>query len=462
MLGLMLPGCQRSPVRYPTVEGPLAAGEGLRIGMVSSSRRFYDRRAIDSSIDAAYLLRDHVNQCGGVNRAPVSLALEYSDPLTRNKVAAVRDLLETHRVHGAIASLKDIESTRSLELMVESRVPVLLFNYYSTTAAAMSSLQQKLDSPQGYWGQLSPSYDDTIEALAQVIWSQGYTQVAIVRTDKPSDAQWAESLTRRFELLGGQRIEADSPIVMPHDDGVERWGREWEDYAESLLETDETGESDGDRPDEGFRFEPTQEERLAAWLEQDQTAVVVVLNRFASLSFLQAIAPLAAAEESMPIFWANWLEFRASFDLLAPKLNASKETGDRPTFTGIAGILPATVGDGFLDFKQAWTHRFEDEPPAGAAYAWDALAMFALAAEAAGSNGGSSLATHLRAIATPPGVAVTDVCEGLERLRAGEPIDFEGASGSLNLNSQGEVESQFNLWRITQDGQPGVIDRVSD
>ncbi|MGB3491158.1 MAG: ABC transporter substrate-binding protein [Elainellaceae cyanobacterium] len=448
-LCVMLSGCRRSPVLYPTVDGPLSAGEGLRIGVVSSSLPLDGRRSINASINATYLLRDRVNQCGGVNQAPISFVMEQADQLPRSELTAVKELIDEHQVHGAIAHLSSFDPSQSLKEFVESQIPALLFAYPSSVNDG-SSLEKLSQSSPGSLGQLSSSYQDSIEALAQVVWSQGYTQVAFVSVDDSFNQWWTETFTQAFEALGGQRVDAETPVFMS------RYSRSNGQEDSSAL-----GELNGDRPYRLFSFEPEQLALISTWLDQDQTALIAVLNRFRSLDFLEALAPLTVDQDSVSLFWADWLQFETAWDRMASDLNDAGASGDRPMLVGVAGLTPAVIGDGFPIFKQAWANNFSEEPPSEAAYAWDAASLFALAAEAAGNNGGSSMAAQLRPIATPPGIVVTDVCDGLEHLRAGEDINYEGASGSLNLNAQGTVESRFDLWRITPEGEPKIIDRVT-
>ena len=456
LLCLLASGCRRSPEVYPSVEGPLSNSEGLRIGLVSSFLPLYGRRASSVGVNASYLLRDRVNQCGGVNQAPISFVVEQADNAPRSEVAATRDLIDEYRVHGAIANLSSVEPQQSLGEFVSAQVPVLLFTHPSTVVdvTSLKMRAQKSQTSQHYLGQLSPSHENLSQALAQVIWGQGYTQVAFIRVDNASSEQWADNFTETFEALGGQRVDTENPIFVPRYSNFQR-----QINSALNVESDEAS-AEGDRLIEPFRFDSSQSVQLSAWLDQEQTAVVVVLDRFRSSDFLQALDPMAATRESVSLFWADWLELKAVWNRRATDLTDSSDS-DRPWLTGAAGLTPAIVGDGFSTFKQAWVSHFDEAPPAEAAYAWDAASLFALAAEAAGSNGGSSIATHLQAIASPPGIVVTDVCEGLKHLRAGEEINYQGASGALNLDAKGTVESRFDLWRISPENELKIIDRVT-
>jgi len=94
-------------------------------------------------------------------------------------------------------------------------------------------------------------------------------------------------------------------------------------------------------------------------------------------------------------------------------------------------------------------------------HSYDAAALIAIAAEAAKSGTGEAIKGKLREIANAPGVEVTDVCEALKLVKAGTDIDFQGASGNLNLDDYGDIKGSYDVWTFTPEGKIKVIDRVS-
>jgi hypothetical protein len=56
----------------------------------------------------------------------------------------------------------------------------------------------------------------------------------------------------------------------------------------------------------------------------------------------------------------------------------------------------------------------------------------------------------LRAVAGPPGVAVHpgEWERAVELLAAGEEINYEGASGSVDFDKNGDVPGTFAHWRV--------------
>jgi branched-chain amino acid transport system substrate-binding protein len=71
--------------------------------------------------------------------------------------------------------------------------------------------------------------------------------------------------------------------------------------------------------------------------------------------------------------------------------------------------------------------------------AYDAVNLYALAIEAAGEASGKAIAESLRRVANAPGVVVHTFAEGAANLRLGYEINYEGASGSVDLDEFGNT-----------------------
>jgi ABC-type branched-subunit amino acid transport system substrate-binding protein len=108
---------------------------------------------------------------------------------------------------------------------------------------------------------------------------------------------------------------------------------------------------------------------------------------------------------------------------------------------GSKGTLPgldtATLGD--------FTDRLLEIDPSltdfsYAAESYDAVILIALAAYAANDTTGESIASYLQQVSggTGEGTKVTDFASGAEALAAGEQIDFDGYSGPITFDENGD------------------------
>ena len=96
---------------------------------------------------------------------------------------------------------------------------------------------------------------------------------------------------------------------------------------------------------------------------------------------------------------------------------------------------------------------------------YDAVIALALAAQAAGSVDGAAIRDHLQNIGGPPGRAVpgtpAGVADGLSLLTQEHEIDFDGASGTLDWDDNGDLRrGHIGTWRFTSDERIEELDAV--
>ncbi|MFE3836521.1 ABC transporter substrate-binding protein [Pseudogemmobacter sonorensis] len=106
-------------------------------------------------------------------------------------------------------------------------------------------------------------------------------------------------------------------------------------------------------------------------------------------------------------------------------------------------------------FSDAYEARFGEKPEPGfyQAETYDAFIAVALAIEAAGDASGASVDAYLTQVSGPEGTKVISFEEGRAALQAGEDIDFEGASGSLDFDEFGNVTiPATRMLQIAEDG----------
>jgi branched-chain amino acid transport system substrate-binding protein len=129
---------------------------------------------------------------------------------------------------------------------------------------------------------------------------------------------------------------------------------------------------------------------------------------------------------------------------------------------GFYGTAPARGnGQAFSTFQNRFLDKYKKDP-AGYAYTSNAYdAMYLLALSASWSLGtsntvtGLTLAEGLTKVST--GTTSTQLTNSnftylSAELAAGRSVNVEGASGPLDFDSQGEVSSPVELWRVTTTG----------
>ena len=86
--------------------------------------------------------------------------------------------------------------------------------------------------------------------------------------------------------------------------------------------------------------------------------------------------------------------------------------------------------------------------------------LMMLAAEASDANTGEGIKSKLSEVANAPGTEVSDVCEAMELIRNGEEINYQGASGNVDLDANGDITGSYDVWQVGEDGSLEVIDNV--
>lgn len=132
-------------------------------------------------------------------------------------------------------------------------------------------------------------------------------------------------------------------------------------------------------------------------------------------------------------------------DLTTPE--AIEAVGEK-IMEGANGELAAADPDspGAKAFAAKWKKQYGGEPGPYAPNTYDAVALAALAMIATGSTDGEKVASKIRELSAAPGKKVHTITEAATALKAGEEIDFDGASGPIDLDETGTAISSFEFY----------------
>jgi ABC-type branched-subunit amino acid transport system substrate-binding protein len=93
---------------------------------------------------------------------------------------------------------------------------------------------------------------------------------------------------------------------------------------------------------------------------------------------------------------------------------------------------------------------------------FDAVVLCYLAAVAAGSTDGQDMADQVQDISAPPGDAFTweQLPEAIEALQNGEDIDYQGASGPIDMDENGDATAGvYDIYEF-KNGAPETVDEI--
>jgi branched-chain amino acid transport system substrate-binding protein len=118
-------------------------------------------------------------------------------------------------------------------------------------------------------------------------------------------------------------------------------------------------------------------------------------------------------------------------------------------FRGTSPSAPEFMPARYPVWAARYQARYGSVPTLFAANAYDATYLVALAAQAAGISG-TAIRAHIRDVASPPGTAIgpAEWSLALGELAAGHKVNYDGASGSVNMNAFGDVPAGYIIWAV--------------
>jgi branched-chain amino acid transport system substrate-binding protein len=156
-------------------------------------------------------------------------------------------------------------------------------------------------------------------------------------------------------------------------------------------------------------------------------------------------------KEAIDVYKCNHFLFTdgTKSEALAADVGGDKLEGMMGTAPGMA------IGEAFLRFDADYTAEFGDFPKSPfIANAYDAAAVVGLAAYAVKVKNlpltPANIRDQLRTVANPPGTFIGpgEFELGFKLLAAGKPINYEGASGSVDFDEKGDVIAPIEVWRF--------------
>ncbi len=412
----LLAGCgggQQQATDSPSPDAsPAAAGEGLKLGALLPVTG--DLASIGQNMpEAVKLAVDEINACNGVNDKPVTLVSEDTQTDPTAGASAMTKLAEVDKVAGVVGSFAS--SVSSAAVTIASKNKVMLVSPGSTSPVFTE--QAKAGDFQGYWARTAPPDTYQAQALAALANKQGFKNVGTVVINNDYGVGFEQEFVTAFEKEGGKITDKDKPV----------------------------------------RYDPkaaTLDSEAAAAFANNPNAVAAVLYAETGSVLLQA-AYKQGLTEGVTILLTDGVY---SEDFIK---QVGQTTDGKSILTGALGTVPGANGQALEAFTRKWKEKTGKDVTAFVPHSWDATILLMLAAEAADANTGEAIQGKIREVANAPGTEVTDPCEAMELIRKGEDIDYQGASGNVDIDEYGDVVGSYDVWTVKEDGTTEVIDKVS-
>lgn len=355
----------------------------------------------------ALLAIEQINQQGGVFGEPILGFHEDSqtDP------AAARDaatkVVTTNQVHGIIGSTGSGQCLTVLEVAKANEV-------FEMSGSCTTPLLSDPEINEGWFARTAPS--DALQGVIGAYYAYqtaGFRDMAVVGINNPYGTGLADVFENTFETFGG--TITIKQIVTETTQGATTYVSDLDDI---------------------FATDPE-----AVYLVAYPPDGVLMYEEYLD----------GAYPDATWIFSEGLLSQSGFVDELDDRgRDVSPLIGTAP------GAYVGLAGPRFDDWSDVYEARWGHPPGLFDDNVYDSTFLMALAAEASGEASGAGIASMVQEVASPPGTVILpgEWEKALEELAAGNDIDYEGASGSTDLDDAGDpVISQYAVWGVDQDKQ---------
>lgn len=397
----------------PLVETPTHSG--LKIGAILP---YTGNLAVvgQPMIEVLPLVVDQINACGGVNDQNISLIVE--DDQSQSGVAAttLAKLIDNNQINAAVVGFVQGAAPSVVDVAVKNQIPILS----SAATSPVFTERAKQGAYKGFWARTVPSDIYQARALARLAIERRYKTASTLTIANDDGLSFEQAFTTTFEELGGTVLNQDFPARYdPKADAV--------DYYAAY----DAFSPPGGQPD------------------------VVVADLDASVgAALLKYAYEQGLNQGIQIMLSPSIQPRSFLE------QVGKGYDGKYILSGTMGIVPGAAGPAKDYLENLWKQSEQGKPGAFVPQTWDAIALIALAAQAAGSNDGAAIQQQLESVANPPGIEVTNICSGLRLIKEKQDINYQGASGKVDIDENGDVVANYDIWTIGDQGNVEVIRQV--
>lgn len=406
---LLLAACQPATdttTETPATDGTAATGEGGALKLATLLPLTGDLAQYGGPMqESAAFLVETVNACGGVMGQPIQLISADDETNPAAGAAAMTKLAEVDGVAGVVGAAGSAVSSAAVDIAVRNEVVQIS---PSSTSPEFTSRAANGEF-NGFWFRTAPPDTFQGEALATLATEQGVQTVAVLSINNDYGNGLVQSFVPAFKAQGGTVVNEASPTLYPPD-------------------------------------ATTFDSEVTAAFQNDPDAVMIVAYPETGSLILKAAYEQGLLDGDTKILLTDGMKT----DNLAELVGATADGSF--IAAGVLGTAPSAGGPAIEQFKEVYGGKFNRDPGVYDPNSWDAAAVLALAAEAAQSTSGAAIKDKIREVANAPGEEVTDICQALELVRQGQDVNYQGASGSVDFNDEGDVVGSYDVWTIGDDG----------
>lgn len=349
--------------------------------------------------DAAKLAIKEVNENGGVLGVNITEIVEDTATSENQAVDAANKLVKMDKVPAIIGTTSSGPSMAIMDITTGNGV---LQISSSNTAPDFTTYEDN-----DLFFRTCPSDALQGKAMARLAINEGYTTTSTLVLNNPYGVGFEAVFTEEFESLGGTVLESVKY-----------------DPAGTIFDS-EVGKVCKPEPD------------FVMLCSYPETGSVI----------------LKAAYEKGYTIDIDWLLSEGLRDETLAEMVGKDVTGNY-IIAGLKGTTPdpRVAGPAYENFKQKYEAEYEKEVTTYCSNSYDAAVLVALAIEKAGEATGTAIKDAMREVANPPGEEVTNISKALALIRDGKDINYQGASGEITFDENGDVSGAYCIWYIAENG----------
>lgn len=370
--------------------GPDDQGDRIRIGVMLSTTGPLAELGT-AQLDAARLAVEEINASGGVMGKKLSIVLR-DDGADRRKADRAIDALLAEQVPVIIGTVSSTFTQRAAEKAAESAVVI------SGSASAIV----RSDKQKGTLFRTCSSDAGEGRLLAARARDRSLTRAAILHRE--GEPELADGFAASFTAAGGEVVFRAT------------YARGQTSYAETLQKVLEAGAD-------------------AVLLDAEPVDGAQIVRDYLA-GFPGTLTWLFTHAQQSPAF----VEAVGSRNFGFPHLGTGPGT---PT------------GRRHLHFATRWEAKYGAPPPLGAftANVYDAVFLAALAIEQAKATSPQAIAAALHEVSLGGrALGPDELAEAVEAIGEGADVNYEGASGSVDFDRNGDTTAPYDIWKVGQDG----------
>ena len=365
----------------------LAQAEGLRIGVLTPLTG--GGAVYGTTMSRMYtLLAEEINKAGGVGGKSIQLFTEDAQTNPDAGVRGARKLVDVNKVHAIMGTWSSAVTLAVAPIAVAARIP----HFCVSSSPAISTFKDEDFLYRTAYSQavISTVYATTAQKL-------GFKTAALLILNNPYGIGLGDSFPDRFAKVGGK--VTGKVVYNPNQSSYRS------EIQQALAGKPDVILFGGYTPD-GIQV-------FKEWFQLGLGGTWMGPGSAFDQKFVQGIG--AQAAEGIIVVEG------------APNLQSSAYKNADKLFRA-AHNEPA-------DFF--------------ASMAYDHLMVIALAALAGkGDTAGDALKANIRKIANPPGKVVGTWADASGPVKAGEKVNYEGASSAIDFDENGDVKTDFGVYRI--------------